>query len=96
MCPEKKVTLCPVCGYLLGWEDWEYFDNESCPCCCIEFGYHDSSSASGAIGTKEVIYKAWRQKWIAQGMIFSCGTPPPNWDPIVQLARIGVKMKPNE
>ena len=90
---EERETLCPVCGYILGNKPRDYYGNETCPCCCIEFDFDDNPLASGVNGTKEEIYEAWRKKWINRGMKFSCGTPPPNWDPIEQLARLGINIE---
>jgi hypothetical protein len=39
----NSSTLCPVCGYDLGFEPWrgESASDEICPCCGIQFGYSD-------------------------------------------------------
>jgi len=89
-------TLCPVCGYPLGFESWKgnSASHEMCPSCGIEFGYDDVPEASGAKGTRDQIYTQWRRKWMRGGMKWSSHgiTPPPSWNPLSQLKRIGVKV----
>ena len=88
----NKSTLCPVCGYDLGFEPWEggFASNESCLCCGIEFGYHDDPDASGIQGSREQIYIQWRNKWIDSGMMWATDESgiPDNWDPNIQLKKI--------
>jgi len=94
----NRSTLCPVCGFDLGFEPWydgngEAASHESCPSCGIEFGYHDVFEACGVEGTREQLQLQWRKKWIAGGMIWSIPDipPPSNWNPREQLKHIGWK-----
>jgi len=84
-------NLCPVCGYDLGFEPWQGDSpsDEICPCCHIQFGYQDSARDPER---RKVLHTKWRQQWMAEGMKW-CGKgikPPPGWDPVEQLKRIGV------
>jgi len=92
----NKSTLCPVCGYNLGFEAWkgELPSHEFCASCGIQFGYHDVPEASGAVGTRKKIHLQWRRYWIDSGMVWSShGIPKPtDWNPREQLKRIGVKI----
>jgi len=93
----NQPTLCPVCGYNLGFESWKggSASHEMCPSCGVEFGYDDVPEASGTKGSRSQIYARWRKKWMKSGMKwFSQGiTPPANWNPPIQLSRIGVQVK---
>ncbi len=90
--PLNSSTLCPVCGYDLGFEPWRDGrpSHESCPSCGIEFGYHDVPEGAGLAGSRAEIYAAWRRDWVKKGMPWSgVGEPePPGWHPDVQLKRI--------
>jgi hypothetical protein len=90
-------TLCPVCGYLLGFESWKgnSASHEMCPSCGIEFGYDDVPEASGTQGTRDQIYTRWRKRWVKDGMKWSSHgiAPPPGWNPLGQLKMIGVKVE---
>lgn len=92
ICP----TLCPVCGYDLGFEPWveDSASDEYCPSCGIQFGYHDVTEASGIIGTREQIYVQWRERWVSGRMKWDSKgiSPPSNWNPKEQLKRIGVEI----
>lgn len=88
-----KETLCPVCGYDLGFEPWEgnSASHETCPSCGIEFGFHDDPLASGTSGTRKEIYIKWRTSWMKNGMKWSADSmPPDDWNPKRQLQRIGI------
>ena len=69
--------LCPVCGY------WELprpaQEDLICPCCGIQFGYHD-------YGTE---HRKLRQSWIASGAHWHSRVhaAPPGWNALTQLAR---------
>ncbi len=104
----KPTTLCPVCGYGLGFEPWtdESPSYEICPSCGIQFGYTDASPEGAAGRTRR--HAEWRHRWIEEGMLwggpgqkslptlqhrawsFLLPKPPPGWDPLQQLRRIGV------
>jgi hypothetical protein len=88
-----QSTLCPVCGYNLGFEPWkgDSASHEMCPSCGIEFGYDDVPEASGAKGTREQIHTRWRKKWVKGGMKWASQgiTPPADWNPSKQLKRVG-------
>jgi len=70
----NRSTLCPICGYDLGFKAWYYTEggeaasHEICPSCGIEFGYHDVFEACGIEGTREQLQLRWRDKWISGGM----------------------------
>jgi Zn ribbon nucleic-acid-binding protein len=88
-----KKTLCPVCGYDLGFEPWKNnsASHETCPSCGIEFGYDDEPLASGVSGSRKDIYLDWRNNWMKNGMKWSSDSKPPdNWDAVEQLRRIGI------
>ncbi len=89
---DSRVTLCPVCGYDLGFLPWEEDSpsDEICPSCGIQFGYDDAAGRDKQ--GREVIYRRRRQQWIEGGMQWYSRhrTPPSGWDPIEQLGRIGV------
>jgi hypothetical protein len=96
----NHLTLCPVCGYDVGFEAWyeveggEAASHEICPSCGIEFGYDDVPEASGIEGTREQIYLRWRKRWISGGMRWNSPSipQPPDWDLGEQLKRIGVEI----
>src|SRR5262245_21401994 len=82
--PEQ--TLCPVCGFDLGFRAWDgdLQSDEICPCCGIQFGYHDLDPQR-----RRQVHLAYREKWVASGMRWwSDNPPPPNWDPAAQLSRV--------
>jgi hypothetical protein len=64
-----------------------------CPSCGIEFGYDDVPEASGAKGSRNHLYAEWRKKWMKGGGKWSSHgiNPPPSWNPLGQLKRIGIK-----
>jgi ribosomal protein L37E len=77
----KKAT-CPVCGYP---ELSEHFEqHEICASCGFQFSYTDLHDGYS--------YAQWRQKWIAEGMIWDEGnsSPPKGWNPRTQLRMIGI------
>ncbi|MDQ2808250.1 MAG: hypothetical protein M3Z04_15260 [Chloroflexota bacterium] len=72
---------CPVCGYdKLADPPTDY---NICECCGTEFGYHDARRTHGEL----------RQQWIAAGMKwhYPLLPPPPNWNPLQQLAQAGLR-----
>ena len=86
----KYDTFCPVCGYELGflpWED-ELPSDEICPSCGIQFGYDDIAGRDEV--ERAIIYQAWRQKWIAEGMKWHSKetSQPDGWDPSHQLEKV--------
>jgi hypothetical protein len=87
-----REHLCPVCGFDLGFRPWdgESPSDEICPCCHIQFGYHDA--VWGDIERRKNIYAKWRADWIGSGMVWDKGRsePPPGWNPAAQLKRVGV------
>jgi hypothetical protein len=84
-------TICPVCGYNLGFAPWKGNSaaDEMCPCCGIQFGYDDF--AGGDIQLRQAVYGTWREEWIRGGMKWSSkgSKPPSDWDPSTQLKGIG-------
>jgi hypothetical protein len=65
---ELKKSLCPVCGFDLGYLPWDRAtpSNEICPSCGIQYGYDDA--AGGDIDKRTQIYKEWKDRWIKEGM----------------------------
>jgi hypothetical protein len=89
--------VCPVCGYPylmeIPWSEQELASYDICPSCGIEFGYDDDQYACGHPGTREELQEQWRDEWVKWGMRWFSRqvSPPPNWDPVKQLASIGVE-----
>ena len=83
----SNATICPVCGYDLGYVPWD--SQEICPSCGMQFGYFDATP-EGPEGRRR-IYAEWRQRWIADGMPWNDEgqPPPPDWNPTEQLKRLG-------
>ena len=92
MNPGVNSTLCPVCGFDLGFEPWhdDSASHEICPSCGIEFGYDDVPEASGNQGSRQEIYQYWRRRWIQDGMSWwsTSRKPPIDWNPQQQLGRL--------
>ena len=90
----NKLASCPVCGYKLGFLPWgqsgESASHEMCPCCLIEFGYHDDALLDDP-RDREKAWDEWRKQWIAEGMKWRSKVkkPPENWNPVSQLERAG-------
>lgn len=83
-------TLCPVCGYDLGFPAWdgEVPSDEICPSCGFQFGYDDAGGDSEQ--ERFIIYRRWREKWIKAGMPWFSRhrSRPLEWDPESQLRRV--------
>ena len=79
-------TLCPVCGYDLGFEAWKEGNPsfEFCPCCGMQFGYYDFSTTESGRRRQHV---EWRERWVREGMKWDDDSQPPptGWDPVKQL-----------
>jgi hypothetical protein len=92
----KNSSLCPVCGYNLPFPAWQgdSASDEYCPCCGIQFGFHDF--AKGDLEERQKVWDEWRRRWIAGGMKWSgtwtgkFGKPPENWNPKQQLKDAGL------
>ena len=85
----KMDPSCPVCGFALGFEPWvaDSPSDEICPCCHIQFGYHDCAGKS--LDQRMQIYRRWRANWVADGMPWrGAASPPPDWSATRQLLRI--------
>jgi hypothetical protein len=82
--------VCPVCGYDGLDEDPRPVSGggsfEICPSCGFQFGVTDDD--------RGLTYNDWRRQWIAGGMVWDKGRskPPDGWDPVRQLARVGVRV----
>ena len=83
--------VCPVCGYdglddeprpAVGGGSFEI-----CPSCGFQFGVSDDD--------KGFTFEVWRKEWIDSGLKWDKGrsAPPSGWDPVQQVARIGVLLK---
>ena len=80
---------CPVCGFPDLHEPPWHFERtasyEICPCCLIEFGYHDWGD-HGTEADRKTIHREWRKAWVKEGMPWrGIGAPPDGWDPRKQL-----------
>ena len=82
----SQQYTCPVCGYPAlterprGAGGGSY---EICWSCGFEFGVTDDDLG--------YTYDAWRQQWIDRGMPWDSADlrpPPPEWDPVGQLAKV--------
>jgi hypothetical protein len=86
----RPNTLCPACGFDLGFPPWqgESPSDEICPCCGIQFGYSDA--AGGDIAKRTALYRQWRERWKKSGMKWAhpSDPPPDNWNPEEQLASL--------
>ena len=73
-----KTYSCPVCGYPMHDPPK---DNNICPSCGTEFGYHDSGRTFAEL----------RQEWIRCGAPWSDAAvrPPANWNPYIQMQNAG-------
>jgi hypothetical protein len=81
-----SANYCLVCGYDLGFPPWrgDSASHESCPCCGIEYGYHDAVPEE-----RTAIYRDWRQRWVSGGCTWRSGYGPPGgWNPLDQLKRV--------
>lgn len=91
----NNPSFCPVCGYELDFLPWkgESSSLEICPCCGIQFGYHDA--AGDDYDSRVPIYERWRKRWIEEGMPWDKGSnlPPSGWNPVKQLFKIGIKLR---
>ena len=78
--------VCPICGYPGLMEPPRSSSGggsyEICPSCAFEFGVTDDD--------KGYTYESWREKWIAEGMIWDKGrsSPPPGWNARLQLKNL--------
>ena len=84
------ALLCPICGFALDFPPWEgdCASFEICPCCGIQYGYTDF--AGGSLEKRQQLYEQRREAWIRDGMKWLGVNPPPkDWNPAMQLARLG-------
>lgn len=76
---------CPVCGYDRLLEKPRTNNGgsyEICPSCAFQFGVSDDDRA--------FTYDTWRDEWCRTGAHWSSSKPPPpGWNPLEQLKRIG-------
>lgn len=81
--------ICPVCGYPELTKSTDFGSFEICSSCRFQFDVTDRD--------RGYTYEQWREKWIAEGMIWDKGSskPPEGWDPKKQLLNIGVKLQDN-
>ena len=83
-------TLCPVCGYELGFKAWDGGSpsHEICPSCGIQFGYQDAFAGRDEV-SRGFIHHGWRTRWMRDGMPWSSGNQAPlNWNPSEQLKKV--------
>lgn len=79
-------TSCPACGFDLGFEPWTKGEAsfEICPCCGIQFGCDDAEPSKRA-----QLHAEWRQRWIAEGMLWWSGRgEPADWNALEQVRRV--------
>jgi len=85
-----REHLCTVCGFDLGFRPWDGPNpsDEICPCCDIQFGYHDA--AGGDEKGRAMIYAKRRADWIAAGMPWRGRgeSAPQGWNPGEQVKRV--------
>ena len=83
------MSLCPVCGFELDFTPWEGGQQTSeklCHSCGICFGLDDVVAHE-----RQALYDKWRARWIHYGKRWWSSNPQPaDFDPDVQLKRIGV------
>jgi len=84
------VNLCPACGFeqdVPPWQD-EVGSLEICPCCGLQFGYHDA--CGGRPDLRPGFYVGWRVRWVWEGHPWHSKTskPPSPWSPQEQIARL--------
>ena len=87
----RECYVCPSCGYPgLRESAWVSFDkragpsHEICPCCGVEFGYHDHLPSMA---------ERYRRDWISRGAPwFRPDSRPPCWDLRTQLRGISVDL----
>lgn len=91
---DRDLYPCPVCAFDLDFEPWRQGSpsHEICPCCGIQFGYHDS--AGGDAARARQVYENWRERWIGNGARWSSvgRRPPSGWAATSQLAKLGVRV----
>ena len=75
----KTKHQCPVCGYLMADPPK---DNNICPSCGTEFGYHDAGR------TFADIRKEWAKAEAPWSSIYV--HPPKDWNPYVQMLNAGL------
>lgn len=84
------MFTCPVCGYD-HLKERPRSENggsyEICPSCGFQFGVSDDD--------EHYTDEQWRNTWLRAGAHWaSAKRPPPGWEPLAQLERIGVHVKP--
>jgi hypothetical protein len=87
------MFVCPACGFPgLDEQPWRAVNDASfeiCPCCGIQFGFHDW--ADGKEANRGAIHLEWRRAWIREGMPWrDVYPPPPGWDPHKQLENLSI------
>lgn len=98
--PEEWATLCPVCGYDLGYRAWETRSSPSgrrCPCCGVIFGLDDTSTPDNP-SWNQVLLVHLRAGWIRGWHMAWMGNedhprPPDSWDPLMQVLRLGLDLR---
>lgn len=86
----NSSTICPACGYRLGFLPWDGDSpsDEICPSCGIQFGYYDFTTTD-EMSRRTAIYAEWRQRWVNDGMPWNgAAQPPANWNPAEQLKKL--------
>ena len=82
--------VCPTCGWPgLAEPPWENGSPSDaiCPSCGIHYGYDDAFG--GDAGRRAVVYREWRQRWIAGGMTWwSTKASPVGWNPEEQVRSV--------
>lgn len=84
-------TLCPACGFDLGFSPWldDSPSDEICPCCGIQFGYDDAVGLRNR-SLRGAVYAGWRNEWKQAGMPWrgKGRDAPKGWNPTDQLRRV--------
>jgi hypothetical protein len=83
--------VCPICGFSALVQAPRTSSGggsyEICPSCGFQFGVTDDD--------RGYTYEQWRAEWRKRGMPWDnrSSSPPPDWDPVEQLRRVGVEFK---
>lgn len=94
--PDRVGHICPVCGYdglsVPAWSEGSPSD-DICPSCGVQFGYDDMRRDEAERFAR---HAELREQWIAEGCPWkhSSTSPPPDWDPIEQIERLGIEIDP--
>lgn len=86
-------NFCPVCGFDLGINPWtnnSSRDEVICPCCSVQFGYHDAIRNNGSFNSIVKRYSQLRKEWISRDGVWESKVEksPVAWNREKQLSNI--------